>query len=290
MPERHRLEGAAALADHAVYEPCGERGRLQQGHAQGAGGLAEDRHVARIAAELRDVVTHPCEGRDLVPDPLVPGDAPRALGAEFGKRQEPEGSESVVRRNQHDALRGQQFTGIVRAGPGDEGAAVDPDHHREPLADMPGPGPHVEGQAVLAHLEGGLAVEAVAESVRLHALRARRGRVTDIAPRLDRRRRRPAPVIDRWGGERDAVVLLQAVLSDCSADRPARHGDLGTDDDRRRRLGGLGRAASGGQPENREYRQRAYEHDLIPDRIREGVMLKRNGRGSVHRRTIPLCM
>jgi len=59
-------EAAAALGDRALEQSfCGRRSRE---HADGdaTGRLAEDRHAAWIAAELRDVRLHPLQAGNLI--------------------------------------------------------------------------------------------------------------------------------------------------------------------------------------------------------------------------------
>ena len=74
------LEGVhvrpAALHDGAPEEARGGRRAEQRRHAEPSGGLTEDRDVARIAAEGRDVVAHPPQRGQLVLDAPVP-DQPR---------------------------------------------------------------------------------------------------------------------------------------------------------------------------------------------------------------------
>src|SRR5208283_3480581 len=61
-----------AFTDHALEQAARQWRRHKHAHIERAGGFAEDRHVLRIAAELRDIVTNPFEGGNLVEDALIP--------------------------------------------------------------------------------------------------------------------------------------------------------------------------------------------------------------------------
>ena len=108
---RHGLKGATALADGPVKEAARQRARLHHGNAVGAGGLAEDGDVVRIAAEFRDVVPYPLEGLDLIAKTLVAGDAVRVLRAQFRVGEESEAAQPVVERDHHRAAFGEQPAG-----------------------------------------------------------------------------------------------------------------------------------------------------------------------------------
>ena len=65
----------ARLRDRTVEQTlCGRRAE-QRADAHAAGGLAEDRHVVRVAAERGDVVAYPPKRGDLVEDAEVAGAA-----------------------------------------------------------------------------------------------------------------------------------------------------------------------------------------------------------------------
>src|SRR6516164_860915 len=59
-----------ALTDHALEQVAQQWRRHKHAHIEGARGFAEDRHILRIAAELRDIFTNPFEGGNLVVDAL----------------------------------------------------------------------------------------------------------------------------------------------------------------------------------------------------------------------------
>ena len=91
----------AALRDRFV-EQAARRGNAEQcPDTVRARGLAEDRHVAGVAAEPGDAVADPFERRDLVEDARVA--RARGFGAELvGEVQEPERGQAVVDRDDHD--------------------------------------------------------------------------------------------------------------------------------------------------------------------------------------------
>ena len=99
-----RLFDGAQLVDGRAHGPRlveqplrgGSRQKRHDGRA--AGRLAEDRDVARVAAERGDVVAHPLERGHLVEQPRVAAALGRVDPAEV---QEAEGPESVVDRHDH---------------------------------------------------------------------------------------------------------------------------------------------------------------------------------------------
>jgi hypothetical protein len=90
----------------------GARAAQERGHAHRAGGLAEDRDVAGIAAEGRDLVAHPLERGDLVEQALVAGGG--ELGSEArGQVQEPERAQPVVDGDHHDVAAAGERRAVV---------------------------------------------------------------------------------------------------------------------------------------------------------------------------------
>src|SRR5215204_3252827 len=71
---------------------------------------------------------------------------------QLGVREEPERAEPVVEGDDDRALRGEilAVVPLQAAGAAGEPAAVDPQHHRTPIALTIGAGPDVEREAVLA--------------------------------------------------------------------------------------------------------------------------------------------
>src|SRR5580704_178135 len=66
MAQLVHLESRAALDDRAMKQVLRRRHRHQGRDFLSAAGLAEDRYLARIAAELRDVAAHPTQRSDQI--------------------------------------------------------------------------------------------------------------------------------------------------------------------------------------------------------------------------------
>ena len=82
--------------------------------ADAAGALAEQRYLAGIATERRDVVADPGQGRLLIEQSEVAGRAPADCSRSAAWLKKPSGLEAVVQRHYHDALgsaRGPSFIG-----------------------------------------------------------------------------------------------------------------------------------------------------------------------------------
>ncbi len=178
-------------------------GRAEEGgHAHPPGRFAEEGDLARIAAERRDVVTHPPERGDLVGKPPVAearpllAIQPGLIGLlEHRMGEKAEQAQSVVDGDHHHAALARQPPPSVhasRARPGHERPAVDPDHDRS-VAPIHSGGPDVEAQAVL---RGGLRLTAH-ERLDLHrglvGDRTEPIALADAGPRLHRGGRAPAP-------------------------------------------------------------------------------------------------
>ena len=136
---RQRVMRRSALQHRAPEKACGARHREQRADADGAGRLARDRHGARVAAEGRDVVAYPLQGRHLVEEAEVR----RCVGQE----REPLDAEPVVDRDRDDAVAGEGGAVGHRYGAGavDERPTVDPDEHRQaPRVRVRGPHAQVE--------------------------------------------------------------------------------------------------------------------------------------------------
>jgi hypothetical protein len=125
-PGRERVLCGSALQHRPSDQPCGARHREQRAAGHGACRLADDGHRARVAAERRDVVAHPFQGRNLVEKAEV--------RRRVGQEREPLDAEPVVDRDGDEAVAGER--GPVRqrygAGPVDERAAVDPHEDGQP--------------------------------------------------------------------------------------------------------------------------------------------------------------
>jgi hypothetical protein len=76
MADRPEHPGRA-FRDHLLEQTFGLRHHHQQAYRRAAGGLAEDRDIAGIAAEHRDIALDPLERRYHVQQSIVTGDALR---------------------------------------------------------------------------------------------------------------------------------------------------------------------------------------------------------------------
>ena len=219
----------AAHGQHAVEQA----GRGRHGHERralrAAAGLAEDRDVARIAAELLDVVADPPQGQDQIEDAGVARVGER-LAADLGQEQVAEHVQAVVHgHHRHVAAAAQ--TGAVGfdlvAGAARVAARVEPHEHGTPAAVTQARRPDVQVQAVFAHRP--------AAPTGLGRDRAEGDRVADAGPRRGRKRRLESP----RGGIRAVADALEDL--DVAVRQPADPTGRGRRD-RRIRLPGGGRA------------------------------------------------
>jgi hypothetical protein len=95
--------------------------------------LAEDRNVAGITAERRDVSLDPPQSRNLVHQSEIGLGFRRPFTAERWVSEEPKPTEPVVDRYHHDALSGEAGALIKssRCGSIHQTATVNPEHHRQ---------------------------------------------------------------------------------------------------------------------------------------------------------------
>lgn len=131
----------------------GPRHREQARDIHRAGGLAEDGDVAGVAAEGRNLVPDPLEGRHLVQHRLIAGGVEPAPG--LPGPEEPEGPQAIVDGDDHPVTAPHEVGGIVRplrSRADDPGAPVNPHHDRPPGAIAGRGSPHVEREAILALL------------------------------------------------------------------------------------------------------------------------------------------
>ena len=145
----------AALDERPVEEALGSRRDHEALHMVCASRLAEDRDVARISAKGQDVVAHPFECLDDVQQGRVAATG-EVLAADIGEIEEPQHTQAVLDRHNHDIAASRQSCTVVLAvarAAADVAAAVDPHHHRS--AASVGRGcPHAQCQTVLVHHVG----------------------------------------------------------------------------------------------------------------------------------------
>ena len=128
---RRRRDHGAGVGDRLVIEAVGRRRGDETVHRSTAGGFAEDRHVARIAAVVADVLTHPFERQNLIADAV--GGRAVIVVAMVGEVEKAGESQPVVDgHDNHVSLGGERRAVVVVARPGAERATMDPEEHRPP--------------------------------------------------------------------------------------------------------------------------------------------------------------
>jgi hypothetical protein len=221
----------AALRDRLAEESVGAGHGDQIGDRHPPGRLPEDRDIAGVTAEDRDVVSDPSERGHLVEEAPVALGSPGPFVGKGRMAKEPEDAEPVVHGDDHHVAAAGQLRPLVegrRARPAGERPTVDPDHDRLGRPVERGR-PHVEGQAVL--VLGGRGV--TAERGGLPGLgrpRSVLARTPDAGPRGVRPRPAEAQGADRRRRERHAPKDVQPVLVD-TLEKPRRrfgprHGPL----------------------------------------------------------------
>ena len=194
-----------ALRGRAVVEAFRLRHQHHGHHGSAAGGLAEDHHAFRIAAERRDVVADPLQRRHHVEQSVVAASAVRRFVGKCRMGQEAEDVEPVVDRHYHRAVACQRGAVVegARAGTAGVPAAVNPEEDGTRFRGL-ARRPDVQEQAVLVL---GDVLPAV-----LHADRTGRGSVAYAGPGNDRCRWPPAQIAhrrrrERYSLERDDVGI-----------------------------------------------------------------------------------
>ncbi len=140
--------------DHGAMEQALRRRHChQRADFSAAAGLAEERDVARIAAEGCDVVAHPFERCDDVEVAQVAG-VGVALAAHAREVQVPDGAEPVIDGDDDNVVMSSQPRAVIThestraAG---VAAAVQPDHDGAFTRSADTGCPDIQAQAVLAH-------------------------------------------------------------------------------------------------------------------------------------------
>ena len=127
--ERDVLDADPALVDGAMEQPARQRRLQVRGDAGAATGLAEDRHVAGIAAEGRDVALDPFQRSLLIHDAVVDGQMAFAINCRM--REEAKRADPVVERHDHYAAAADELAAVIVVALATiHAAAVEPDHHR----------------------------------------------------------------------------------------------------------------------------------------------------------------
>ncbi len=173
-----------------------------------AAGLAEDRHVVRIAAELCDVALDPLQGQHDVGQALV-ARAGVFGPAQLAQIQIAQHAQAMIGGDHHHVVLAGQHRTVLSAAAARAGrvaAAVIVEHHRLVLA-AARRGPEVQHQAVLARR--GL-VDAIDRAGVLQRGRAQLGGVEHPGPRRDRLGRLEAVGARDAGPVRHALVGVDA--------------------------------------------------------------------------------
>ena len=229
LGQRHHLlhphaRPRRALRDDAVIEPPAFLRADQHRLERRAGGLADQRHASRIAAERRDVRLHPLERGGQVHHAVVAGRVAAGFLRQLRMRVEPERPEAVVVGDEDDALLRERFAVVAwqRSGAAGERAAVAPDHHGQLRRGGRRRGPDVDVEAVFARRRRRRRAfaAAAAAATALHAARTERLGLAHAVPLRRGLRRLPAQRADRRRGEGDA--LEHAHVRRCCRRRPRR--------------------------------------------------------------------
>ena len=121
-----------AHGDGAMKQAFGRRHAEQRADLAAAAGLAEDRDVRGIAAEIRRVIAHPFQSQDDIEHAGVAG-LRELLATEIGEVQIAEYVEAMVDGDDHDVVLKREIAAVIEhvaaAGAGRESAAVQPDHY-----------------------------------------------------------------------------------------------------------------------------------------------------------------
>ena len=220
-------QSIGALHDGSREQAVGEWRGHQRQHALATGRLSEDRDAPGVAAERFDVVLDPAQRGDLIEKAEIHR-AARRRALERRMSEEAQMAQPVVDTDDdHAALR--QRGPVVDGKPAaaeNQGTAVQPHHHRLPLA----AGARcrredVERETVFVD-RADIATPFERRSARLWAGRAVPCRCAGRRPARCRPRFTPAPVSDGWGRVRDAAEGDDAI-ADRAPHRSAPRDDVG---------------------------------------------------------------
>src|SRR5271163_2553044 len=171
-----------------------------------AGGLAEDRNVPGVAAEGRDVVTHPLHRELLILQAVVP--SLMRFAVERALRDESQVAEAIVDRHDDHAPPDERSRVVIGSGASGQAAAMNPEHHGRLAMFL--------SAVLLRHVDVQEQAVLSADSARLSALAAERRRVEHALPAAVWLRRHPAQVADGGSGVRDAEVLVDVAANDAA--------------------------------------------------------------------------
>lgn len=184
-------------------------GDCQIVNGAGSGGLTAHGHARGISAEGRDVSFHPAQGRKLVHQAVIAGRMVRGFCGQFWMCQKAEYAHAIVEGDNDDAFLRQTFTVVEQhfARAARVGAPRDVNENRQTVGSCLCWRPHIEEQAVFAHV--------IAKHVllrpgtkrtlhRLHGAGAKRIGFSDAGPGERRLRGFPTSLADRRRGVGDA--------------------------------------------------------------------------------------
>jgi hypothetical protein len=106
-------DGRTPHYDGAVEQVARRRHRQQRAHLPAAARLAEDRHVAGIAAEALDVVAHPLQRRQHVERAGIAG-LGESRAAKLGEVHVAEDVEPLIDSYHHDVVMGGEIGAVDR--------------------------------------------------------------------------------------------------------------------------------------------------------------------------------
>jgi hypothetical protein len=189
-----------AHRDRAMKQPGRHRAGQQIVHGVRAARLARDGDARGIAAKRRDILLHPAQRGNQVQQSVGAARVMGRFGGQFGMAEACEQAEPVVGGHDDEALfRKRRRLDVARAP--HPGPTVDVEQHRVAIVGGLRRRPHIEEQAVLAHVGRLLA----ARARRLRTARPERIRGADALPRNCRLRLPPAQLADGRCRERNAL-------------------------------------------------------------------------------------
>ena len=111
VPRSPPVRREPPLHDRAIEQPIAAGRHQMQTDAETAGRLTGNRDAIRIATKGGDMRTHPFERQTLIEKAVIAGRA-EALASERPVAEEPEGSKSIVGRDDDHVVRFDESGGI----------------------------------------------------------------------------------------------------------------------------------------------------------------------------------